>query len=92
VDGSPSPTTCADGHPNVHAVEMFRSDGRLTIDLDPAATPQQVTAALCIDFVDTGITEALYETARALNRWTFALDPVASVTGGSLNCPALPKR
>lgn len=85
-DGNFGNAICPDGHPNAQAVDLFRQGGSLTIDLDPNASPKQVTAALCHDNTAFGLTNpiriTLYGVASALNQWHFTqtiLDPIGRV-------------
>jgi hypothetical protein len=88
-DGNFGPAICPDGHPNSAAVDKLRDAGYVTIDLDPNATPSQVTAALCADnaTLTNPLRLTLYRTAAALNRWNFAIDVVDSIGELSQRCP-----
>ena len=89
-DGNLGNTICPDGHPNVEAIDSYRSAGFVTIDLDPGATAQQVHEALCTD-QNRGLTNpiraTLLMTATALNGWVFTtpiLGPTDNLIG---TCP-----
>jgi hypothetical protein len=88
ADGNFGNAICKDGRPNVQAVDLFRQGHSLTIDLDPNATPFQVSAALCHDNTASGLTnplrQTLYNVASALNRWHFAIDILDR--NGGINC------
>jgi hypothetical protein len=79
ADGDASPTVCPDGRANVHAVDMYRDWGSLTINLGPVATADEVGLTLCLDYKTGPITRELYATARALNGWNFAVDPLGAI-------------
>jgi hypothetical protein len=85
LDGDFGNGVCKDGKPNAQAVDLFRQDGALTIDLDPNATSNQVAAAICYDNTKVGLTNplrtTLYQVATALNRWRFA-QAILDETGG----------
>jgi hypothetical protein len=89
-DGNIGNTICPDGHANVAAVDFLRDAGYVTIDLDPAATSQQVYAALCTDnrTLTNPIRLTLYNTAVALNGWKFPTDILDSTGNFEQSCPS----
>lgn len=81
---------CPDGKPNALAIQKFRDEGSIVVDLDPGATAEQITKAMCAD-QKNGVafsgpsSSDLYTLAKAINGWTFAaFDPVAP--DGSFDC------
>jgi hypothetical protein len=82
VDGTFGPVVCPNRHPNQRALELYRSQGALTVDLGPG----QIQRALCADLTDSTIPMVQDEYTLAVARfgWDLPLDP--SSDDALINC------
>ena len=85
ADGNPGPVTCPDGHPNAHAMPVLESVAPNMIALGEFATTDNIAAAACADLAKGStnpIEESAYKFMKALNGWSFGIDPT---NGGIFN-------
>ena len=82
VDGAgrPAPLTCPGGAPSAEALDYFRQQGLVVVDLDPQATGSQVVNGLCADLArgtSRAVLRDAYTVAAARGRWDFGVDPTS---------------
>lgn len=90
ADGNVGPVLCPGGHPNAYAMPVLESTAPDMMALGEFATSSEVSAAACSDLSKGStnpIEDGAYRFMRALNGWSFAVDP----TDGGLfsNCTGL---
>jgi hypothetical protein len=78
ADGNVGPVTCPDGHPNAYAMPALQATAPRMMGLGEFATPAVIQAAACADLASDStfpIEESAYKFAKALNGWSFGVDP-----------------
>lgn len=78
ADGNITPVTCPDGHPNAYAMPALQGAAPRMMGLGQSATPAVVQSAACADLANSStnpIEESAYKLAKALNGWSFGVDP-----------------
>jgi hypothetical protein len=84
VDGSAGPVVCPDGHPNAYMMPPLGSEAPHMMSLGEFATTGDVSAAACADLRHAHSTlpieESAYQFMKALNGWSFAIDPASVAT------------
>ena len=77
ADGNPGPVVCPDGHPNAYAMPVLESAAPHMMALGEFATTADIAAAACADLPHSTfpIEESAYKFMKALNGWSFGIDP-----------------